>query len=160
MNKVILFASGTVITLGALVASSGLAFAANDNAPRMGNSNGNGYTQQLQVKADVLKLNVADLREQLAAGTLPMLLPEGVVHVLDGVEAEAVDAEPLRPGDLGIEEVLRDLGVLGPEVGEAGYARRDVVRTAVPLLVRPEPPLRLRVLRVLRLVASVVVDDV
>jgi hypothetical protein len=55
-----------------------------------------------------------------------------VRDVLDRVEAEAVDAEPLRPGELGVEEVLRDLGVLGPEVGEAGDARRDVVRSRSP----------------------------
>ncbi len=120
----------------------------------------------LEPGVEDLRVAPPDLAEEeealpdLVARPLAVLGPEVVGDVLDGVEAEAVDAEPLRPGDLGVEEVLRDLGVLGLEVGEAGDARREVVRAAVPLLVRPEPPLRLRVLRVLRLVAGVVVDDV
>ncbi len=76
MKKVTLLAGGTALALGALVASSGLAFAANDSAPRMGNANGSGYTQQLQVKADILKLSTAQLQEQLKTKTLTQLAAE------------------------------------------------------------------------------------
>lgn len=90
MNKVIIFAGGTVVALGALAASSGLAFAANDNIHRMGSGSGNGgsngYTRQLQVKADALKLSVADLQEQLKTKTLTQLAAE------KGVSMDAIHA--------------------------------------------------------------------
>lgn len=117
MNKVTLFASGTVITLGALVASSGLAFAANDNAPRMGNSNGNGYTQQLQVKADVLKLNVADLREQLKTRTMTQLATE------KGVSMDAIHAATSKQAHMNWE--AKDLTAEQVKERETTQAQRQ-----------------------------------
>jgi len=40
--------------------------------------------------------------------------------VLDGVQPEAVDPERFRPGDLRIEQELRDFRLLGLEVGQPG----------------------------------------
>ncbi|MBW4062121.1 hypothetical protein HJC99_06120 [Candidatus Saccharibacteria bacterium] len=93
MNKVILFAGGTVVTLGVLVASSGLAFAANDNASQMGNGR-NGYAQQLQVKASALNLSVTDLQEQLKTKTLAQIaaakgVSMGAIHDATSKQAQA-----------------------------------------------------------------------
>ena len=49
----------------------------------------------------------------------PELLPEGVVDVLHGVDAEAVDPEVLDPGAVDVDEPVDHLGVLGEQVVEA-----------------------------------------
>ncbi len=62
------------------------------------------------------------------------------VDVLDGVEAEAVEAHPLGEPEVGLDQVVADLGQLGLEVGQAGDAAGEVVVAAGPgLSMRSQP---------------------
>src|SRR5207245_9252317 len=61
-----------------------------------------------------------EVRTQLGARALAVLLPEGMVHVLDRVEPEAVDPRSLCPADLRVEKEFRHFRQLGLEVREPG----------------------------------------
>ena len=78
MNKTILAAGGAVLAIGAMVATSGVAFAANQmgNGNGNGNGKGSGYTQQLETKATTLKLTTDQLKEQLETKTLAQIAEE------------------------------------------------------------------------------------
>src|SRR6266403_5539590 len=101
-----------------------------------------------------------ELRTQLGAGALAMLLPEGMVDVLDGVQPEAVDPRALRPGDLRIEQELRDFRLLSLEVGQPGEAAGEVVLSTIADDGGAQPLPGLRVAKVARVVPGMVVDDV
>src|SRR5205823_11258058 len=72
-----------------------------------------------------------EVRPKLGAGAAAVLLPESVADVFDGVEAEAVHAGSLRPGELRVEEELRHLGALGAEVRQPAHAAGYVVCAAL-----------------------------
>src|SRR6266508_4783551 len=72
--------------------------------------------QHLRVPAPDLAQEEESLREFLP-GPLPMLLPEGMVEVLDRVQPETVDAGTFRPSDLCLHQEVGDLGQL--EIGRA-----------------------------------------
>src|SRR5205807_4667852 len=97
---------------------------------------------------------------QLLAGAAAMLLPEFVADVLDGVEAEAVDARALRPAQLRVEQELHDVAPLGLEVGKAADAAGEVVAAAQTERGVAQPVLRLGIGQVMAAVAAVVVNDV
>jgi uncharacterized protein YdbL (DUF1318 family) len=88
MKKLMLVTGGTLISATALIASGGLAFAANETATHMsnGNGNGSGYSQQLQVKADTLKITVSELQEGLKTKTLAEIAKD------KGVSIDAIHA--------------------------------------------------------------------
>jgi hypothetical protein len=92
MNKLILLGGGTVVAVGAIMATSGLALASNGNGLGMGGSNGSGYTQQLEVKASALKLTTAQLQDELKTKTLIQLAAEKNVSMDAIHEATAAQA--------------------------------------------------------------------
>jgi len=89
-----------------------------------------------------------------------VLLPEIVRHVLDGVQAEAVQPHPLRQTEMRLIEIVGHLGQLGLEVRQAGDARGDVVLAAGAQAGGAHPAAEPRVPGVLRIVARMVVDHV
>jgi len=80
--------------------------------------------------------------------------------VLDGVEAEAVDAVAARKIEVGAQQEVGHLRLLGLPVGEPRDAGGEVVLAAVALVRAAQPVAGAGIGQVVRAVAGVVVDHV